>query len=377
MPQLTPLIAIVNEIESIFTNNFKDKTYWIKADIFGVNRKGNICYLDFIDKTTGEEISINGICLYKGCQSINLYETMTGQSFISGINITCKVAVRYYKPRSRPQLEVLEIDYVSEVGRQELEKKQNLERLLKESPKNVKLENGRYITTNNKISLPIVIQRIALITASKSDGERDFLKSILSNKYAYDFVYVPFHATMQGGRSVDEITARLKEIELRKEEFDVVVICRGGGSDIDFHVFNDFNLANYACSFPVPILTGIGHDRNTSIIDLVTTQLMNPAQVGAFIIERNMRVHANVQELDRRLERAVDGCLSDARDYLEQLKDTVKNLSPENILKKGFAIVSLNDKIITNPTQVKKNMEITTLLKASKIYSKVSKINKK
>jgi exodeoxyribonuclease VII large subunit len=377
MPEFTPLIDIINSIEKIFTSNLSDKTYWIKADISSVrkNAPAGMCYLDFVDKSTGVEFCISGICLYKGYQSLKLYETMTGKTFESGINIQCKVAIKYYKAKSKPQLELLEIDYQSEVGRQELEKRQTLQRLVDTNRKHIRFENGKYYTTNNLMPLPSVIQKIALITARNSDGKRDFLKAISGKGFS---IYTnEYHALMQGEKSTSEILGQLKTISSNSSFYDAVVICRGGGSDSDFHVFNDFELANVICSYPIPILTGIGHDRNSCIVDMMARQYSNPNDVGIAIIQNNLRFHEKLRLINEQLDELTESILNEAHDNLDDIKQTLKNLSPDYIMKKGFAILSLGEKIITNSKSLKKGDEITALLKGTKINSKISKISKK
>ncbi len=377
MPEFTPLIDIVNSIEKAFKSNFSDKTYWIKADISSVRKNSldGICYFDFVDQSTGKKISIDGICLYKGYQSLKLYESMTGKQFESGINIQCKVAVSYYKAKNKPQLEVLEIDYTSEVGKQELEKRQTLQKLVDTNRKHIRFEKGRYYTSNNTMPLPSVIQKIALITAKNSDGQRDFLKAIAGK--GFSFYTNEYLALMQGEKSSSDILAQLKTISAHSSFYDAVVICRGGGSDSDFHIFNNFDLANVICSFPIPVLTGIGHDRNTSIVDMMARQYSNPNDVGIAIIQNNLRFQEKLRLINEQLDDLVDSILDEAHDNLEDIKQTLKNLSPDNIMKKGFAILSVKEKIITNTKGVKKGDEITALLKGTKIQSKVSKISKK
>lgn len=283
--------------------------------------------------------------------------------------------MRFHK-RYGIDLEVLAIDYAYAIGKLELERKQTLERLVKENPTIRLLPNGNYSTKNNQSNLPMVFQTIALITAPNSDGQRDFNKVIDKNKYGYAFSVTPFLTTIQGDNASQLILKQLKLIEASNEKFDVVVIVRGGGSDIDFKSFNDYELAKAVAMFPIPILTGIGHDRNTSIVDLMGRQHKTPTEVGTFIIDNNMNFEAEIEELKDRFFQRVDELLEEAKDELVSMKQRVKNLHPSTILKKGFAILKINDKIITDPKAVKVNSVLQTLMQTEIINSTVTKKTK-
>ena len=210
-----------------------------------------------------------------------------------------------------------------------------------------------------------------MITASNSDGQRDFRNVTLTNKYGYAFSIKEYLTVVQGKTASKLISEKLKLVE--QDNFDVVVIVRGGGSDTDFAAFNDYELAKIAAAFPIPILTGIGHDRNTSIVDLMTRQLRTPTEVGTFIVERNMKFEYDLQQIQDKFFQSVDNLMEDRRNALQQFKQTVKNLNPTSILKKGFAIIKSNNKIITDPKDIKVNSELQTILKNEIIQSTVNK----
>ena len=173
------------------------------------------------------------------------------------------------------------------LGSLELERQQTLERLLKENPKTIKLIDGIYRTFNNCLPLPKVIEKIALITAPNSDGQRDFLQETLKNKHGYSFTIKEFLTTIQGDNAHKLILEQLKLIEIEKQNFDVVAIVRGGGSTTDFRPFDDYELSKFVASFPIPICTGIGHDRNQSIVDLMVREQKTPTKVASLFVDIN------------------------------------------------------------------------------------------
>ena len=251
----------------------------------------------------------------------------------------------------------------------ERERKQVLDKLLKEHPSITLLANGSYSTENNRTSLPMVIRRIALITAPGSDGQRDFNNVIHNNRYGYVFSVESFLTRIQGDNASELILQQLKLAEAAKNRFDVIVIVRGGGSDIDFKSFNDYSLAACIALFPVPVLTGIGHDRNTSIADLMARQHKTPTEVASFILEKNYTAEHELLLLQKRFQQKALDMVENTQINIRHYKQRIKNLSPETVLKKGFAILYSNNKIITDPSLIKVQSELDIRLQNEIINS--------
>jgi exodeoxyribonuclease VII large subunit len=258
----------------------------------------------------------------------------------------------------------------------EQERQQTLERLVKENPTIIRVVDGQYFTSNQSLELPIVLQRIALVTAPDSDGQRDFKQEIEKNQYGYAFSVTEFLTQVQGDQSSQLIIQKLNQIEASKEYFDVVAIVRGGGSQTDFKPFDDYELSKYVASFPLPVFTGIGHDRNTSIVDLMARQHKTPTKVASSIVEHNFNFEREIMDLKDRLFETTEGIIDKAKDNLLQIKRTVKAYSPSTILNKGYAIITSNDQIVTDPKNIKTDSEIKTILKNELIHSTVTKKSK-
>lgn len=372
------LSELVNEIDEAIQYRFASETFWVTAEITDVKKHTDKrwCFLKFIEKE-GQFISaeIKGVFWYTTYHNIEKFEKLSGQLFSSGIEITCKVRVRFNK-RFGIDLEVLEIDHTYSLGKLELEKQQTLDRLLNENADKIKLIDGQYYTFNKSLQLPIVLQRIALVTAANSDGQRDFKQEIENNQYGYAFSVSEFLTQIQGDNSSTLIIQKLQLIEAKKENFDIVAIVRGGGSQTDFKPFEDYELAKYVALFPLPIVTGIGHDRNTSIVDLMARQHKTPTKVAISIIEHNYNFESKIMHLKERFFENANNMVLEAKNTLNHLKRTLKAYSPANILNKGYAIITINGKIITNPKDIQANSEIQTLLKNELIHSTVNKKSK-
>ena len=185
-----------------------------------------------------------------------------------------------------------------------------------------------------------------------------------------------FLTQIQGDNSSNLIIQKLKQIEAEKENFDVVAIVRGGGSQTDFKPFDDYELSKYVASFLLPIFTGIGHDRNTSIVDLMARQHKTPTKVASSIVEHNFNFESEIIELKDRLLETTESIIEKAKDNLLQMKRTVKAYSPSTILNKGYAMITINGQIIIDPKDIKPNTEIKTILKNEVIHSTVTKKSK-
>jgi exodeoxyribonuclease VII large subunit len=378
MPHAQKLSELVNEIDLALRDRFAGKAFWITAEITDVKKQHdkNWCFLKFIEKD-GHTITaeMKGVFWSAGYQHILNFEKETQQTFVSGLEITCLVRVRFHK-RYGIDLEVLEIDFAYAIGKLEQERKQTLERLVKENPTIRLLPDGSFATPNKQAELPMLFQSIALITAPGSDGERDFKNIINNNPYGFAFLIQSFLTTIQGDNASQLILNQLERVRASNEKFDVVVIARGGGSDIDFKSFNDYALARAVAHFPIPILTGIGHDRNTSIVDLMARQKRTPTDVAKFILEASESVQRDLDNMKERFFRRLDELMDDAKEALTRYRQRVKNLSPATMLKKGFAILTINDEIVTDPKKIAIGSTVHTILKDETIHSTVTKKSK-
>ena len=375
MPQPQRLSELIADIDDTIRNRFAGRTFWIKAEVTDVKKQPDKrwCFLKFIEKDRNLiTTEMGGVFWSNTYYNIEQFERATQQVFASGLEITCCVRVVFHK-RFGMRLEVMEIDFAYAIGKLEFERKQILEQLVREGIAVNPEGSSRYYTQNNTLELPMVFQKIALIASANTDGHRDFRKVVENNKYGYHFSITDFSTQIQGDAASALIMEQLRLIEEHKEQFDVVVIVRGGGSDIDFKSFNDYELAKAVALFPTPILTGIGHDRNTSITDLMARQHKTPTEVATFIIDNNCGFEDEVKRLQERVLSASGRLIERARRSLDAYKRIITSSSPATILNRGFAIVKSHGKIVTEPGNIAVGSELQTLLKQETIYSTVTK----
>jgi exodeoxyribonuclease VII large subunit len=375
MPDVIKLSALAGQIHEAIQMSFEGESFWVAARImnvkkYTVNRR---CYLTLEEAENGvKKAEIKSVFWATSYSEIEKFEQLTGQLFKDGLEIICKVKLRFH-PVYGLNLDITAIDAAHSIGTLELERQQTLNRLLQENPSTIQLFDGIYRTYNNRLPLPPVIEHIALITAPHSDGQRDFQQELKKNRHQYTFHVHEFLTTIQGDNAHALILDQLRLIKESNIPFDAVAIVRGGGAQADFRPFDRYELAACIANFPVPVFTGIGHDRNQSIADLMAREQKTPTRVASLFVDHNFEFENSVIQLTTRLNDAVKRQLQQQRDQLENAKRMVKLSSPEAILNRGFAIITINGKIITDPAKINKNDTLQTILKNEVVHSTVIK----
>lgn len=277
--QTYSLSELTGEIHDVLKEAFPD-TYWVRAETSDVhiNSASGHCYLEFIEKDTQSNQIIakaRGAIWAKTFRMLKPYfEMETGQHFTSGLKVLVRVSIDFHEVYGF-NLNVVDIDPSYTLG-DLVRKRQEIIRQLQ--------EEGVF-TLNKELSLPALPQRIAVITSPTAAGYEDFINQLFYNKAGYSFYVKLFPALMQGEKTEESIIAALERIDSHRELFDAVVIIRGGGATSDLNSFDSYLLAANCAQFPLPIITGIGHERDDTIIDLVAhTRLKTPTAVAAFLI---------------------------------------------------------------------------------------------
>jgi exodeoxyribonuclease VII large subunit len=375
MVEAIKLSALVGHIQDTIQNQFEGRAYWVSTQITNVKKyEGNRrCYLTLEDYEGGRKLAeLRAVFWSNTYGEIEKFEALTKQPFTNGIEIICKVKVRFDKVYGL-NADVLEIDVAHTLGSLEIERQQTLERLLKENPESIQLFDGVYYTYNNRLPLPLVVSNIALITAPNSDGQRDFLQELQNNRHNYTFNVTQFLTTIQGNDAHLLIAEQLRLVQQSAIAFDAVAIVRGGGSQTDFKPFDTYELAAAVANFDVPVFAGIGHDRNQSIVDLMARQHKTPTKVAAQFIDHNFEFENQLMGLKNSLENTVAQQLQWAKDSLNSARRIVRLASPQAILNRGFAMLMVDGKIVTNPTLITENTELKIRLKDEIIHTTVTK----
>lgn len=253
------------------------ESVWVVAEISEIrcNSKGH-CYLELVEREEEETIAQirANIWAYTFRNLASKFEKATGETLKQGMKLLLQVNVTFHKVYGL-SLNVKDIDPTYSLGEMARKKREVIERLTKES----------LINLNKQIPLPLVPQRIAVISSATAAGYGDFINHIDDNPYGYKIFYTLYQSLMQGQEAEASIIAALKQIRGHSKLHDAVVIIRGGGSQIDLSCFDTYSLAVEVAKFPLPVITGIGHEMDDTVVDMVAhIKLKTPTAVAEFLI---------------------------------------------------------------------------------------------
>lgn len=251
------------------------------------------------------------------------FESVTGSSIKNGMKVLAQVAVNFH-PVYGLSINVKDIDPSFSLGERARLRQETIDRLTKEG---VLRLNARHI-------LPAVIQKIAIISSPTAAGYGDFVNQLENNAYGYQVYHKLFPSAMQGNEAMSSLIKSLERIESIKEELGIeaVVIIRGGGAQLDLDCFDDYRLASKIANFTLPVLTGIGHERDESIADLVShTKLKTPTAVAEFLLSGFREFEENLGLAMLRLDRATRQKLGDEQTRLHQIAHQAKALSESRL----------------------------------------------
>ncbi|MCD7978677.1 MAG: exodeoxyribonuclease VII large subunit [Tannerellaceae bacterium] len=308
------LLELNNLVKGVIHDRLSD-TYWVRAEMSDVrvNASSGHCYLEFVEKNlnTGQIIAkARGNIWAKTFRMLKPYfEMETGQRFSSGIKVLVKVVIEFHEVYGF-SLTVVDIDPAYTLGDM-LRKRMEIIRQLQ--------EEGVY-TLNKELTLPVLTTRIAIITSPTAAGYEDFISQLVNNKKGYSFYTKLFPAIMQGEKTESSIIAALERIYQYVDCFDVVVIIRGGGATSDLNSFDSYLMAANCAQFPLPVITGIGHERDDTILDLVAhTRMKTPTAVAEFLIHRMDVAAMELDELQQRVCSAAQVTLQQEKNILQSI----------------------------------------------------------
>lgn len=288
------LSELTSCIEETLTNAFAHDTFWVIADItdYKYYAHKDHRYFTLVEKNELTHTLIakmSGVCWRSGSARIKEFEKQTGQKFGDGINVLVQVMVDYHAVYGL-KLTVTDINTAFTLGRLAEERQVTLNRLATECADFVQASGNRYITYNNSLQLHTVIQKIAVVTSSASAGYEDFEHTLTHNAFNYKFSTDAYFTAVQGELNAEGLCNKLSAICNSGIAYDAVIIMRGGGAQTDFLLFDQYELCRLIACMPFPVITGIGHHKNRSIVDLMAhTATKTPTQAAEFLIAHNRR----------------------------------------------------------------------------------------
>lgn len=280
---------------------------WVVAETTDV-RINQHCYLQLLEKNpkTGATVAkIKAIIWGNQFRFLNArFKQVTGRDIGNDMKIMVCLSVNY-SPQYGLTVVINDINPEFTLGDMERQRQEILNRLTQEG----------IIGQNKTVPVPPVLQRIAIVSAAGAAGYGDFMKQLTDNKYGVCFYPCLFQATMQGVKTVPTVLAALDKVEQNQHLFDCVVIIRGGGGTEELNSFDNYDLARRVATFPLPVIVGIGHERDITVLDYVAgIRVKTPTAAAEHIILQAANALAHIGDLSNQV-------VSIARDYIARAKE--------------------------------------------------------
>jgi exodeoxyribonuclease VII large subunit len=424
------LSDLTQRIQRNLEDSFGSHAFWVIADVTNHTFKSsnNYHYFELVEKDPNSSrilAKIAGRAWGMGAMRVANFEVLTGQQFSNNVHVLVQVVVQY-SPAFGLQLNLIDIDASFTLGEFEKQRLATLELLASKNPTFIQKLGDVYLTKNKKQTLKHVLQNLAVLSSDTSAGYQDFRHTLENNAYNYKFNVDDYHTTVQGEANAKHVLRTLVEIYESGKQYDAIVLIRGGGAQTDFLIFDNYDLSRAVAKFPIPIITGIGHQKNETICDMMAhTALKTPTKVAEFILARNRVFEERIKNAHHRiiirtqqifhtqqyklgnfksyfvsdvlgLIHHFQGDLSrhtgviaavpkmllinkakslaQIEKHLNQhvrklftaqvakvllFQTTIRLSDPQNILKKGFALIKINNQIINNTYILTAGAEIT------------------
>jgi exodeoxyribonuclease VII large subunit len=402
------LLKVNEYIKQVISLNFAE-SIWVDAEISQIKEVRGQVYIDFVEKNSGNDSVVakaQGVIWFKSLLFVKkklgeLYESIMQE----GMQVRFRAIVEYHEVYGL-KFSLEDVDATFTLGQIEINRQKSIS----------KLQNEGLIGKNQLTSLPVALKKIAVISSEKAAGFKDFIHHLENNSFGYKFAISFFDSSMQGNTVEKEMVRNLEKINANYRRFDCVIIIRGGGSKMDLSYFDSYEISKAVANFPIPVLTGIGHEIDKNVIELVAhSPLKTPTAVADFIIHHNLNfeseilglfddisvfIRKNKNENSLILNNFISKILFNSRSFISEknfnlgtLKEKIKNetdkqvfkekikitevenkirlLNPVLLLEMGYSMTTIAGKLIKSVHEVQKNELITTHLTDGCFESKV------
>ena len=382
-----------------------DRDYWVEAELSEVREIRGHCFMELVQKDLFSPTPVaraSAKCWKTTWTRIRpRFEAITGQPLRPGMKVMLLVHPDFHEAYGFSWI-VSDVDPTYTLG--------DMARKRMEIVNQLKAEG--VFDLQKELPLPLFSQHIAVISSENAAGYGDFCSQLSNNDYGFSFMPVLFAAVMQGDGVEQSIVAALNAINAEADRFDVVVIIRGGGATADMSGFDTLLLAENVANFPLPVITGIGHERDECVLDMVShTRVKTPTAAAALLVDNLAQVWAHVTDCQRtitqlvgqrmasepsRLDRlstrlttlihdrltheqfrlsslatslkpAAEYLLTTHRNYLERLALRAKSLDPKLLLRRGYSITTIGGKAVRDASLLKSGDEIVTQLEKGSV----------
>ena len=367
---LSELCDCINGVLSVELGD----AYWVRAEIASLTERGH-CYMELVEKAKNNSIAakLRATCWQHIYHLLAAYfANETGQTLSVSMQVLLQVEVSFHAVYGL-SLNVVGIDPTFTLGDIARQRQQTI----------LRLQEDGVMDLQRTLSMPLLPRRVAVISAADAAGYGDFCHQLQSNAAGFMFRTQLFAAVMQGEQSPASIIAALERIAAAVEDYDVVVIVRGGGATTDLRNFDDYSLAFHCANFPLPIIAGVGHTRDVSVVDMVVhTSVKTPTAAAEWLINAMQEQADRLGELYLRLQRVAQMAIRKQQNKLDHLWQSLRFLmqqrlhrqrtqlelwektialhSPERIYRMGYSLTTINGKVVKSIRDVKAGEELLT-----------------
>ena len=338
--QIFTLKQVASSIRKTLEERYQ-QTYWVKAEMHKLNLyPSGHCFPELLQKEDGKIVAQMNASIWKqNYQRINKnFVDVVKEPLREDTTLLLLVKIVFHETFGL-SLQIIDIDPNYALGELQRERQETLLRLQKENLLNL----------NQKLDFPLLPKRIALISADTSKGLSDFRKVIETNQWGYQFFTFLFQAYLQGDVAVKSIQEQLKRIDKIKEHFDVVVIVRGGGGEVGLSCYNNFELCKAIASFPLPVLTGIGHSTNLTVAEMIAYRnAITPTELGDFLIQAFHEFAVPVKDASKTIRNYSKNKLENANQSLTSTVKLFKNVTAQRIDQTKNLLVRSSSSVKSN-----------------------------
>lgn len=367
------LSELCQNIEEVLAEEFAS-TYWVRAEVASLSVRGH-CYIELVEKASTKNIAakVRATCWQQIYGILSPYfEAETGQKLSVGMQVLLEVEVSFHAVYGL-SLNIVGIDPTFTLGDMARQRQETIQRL----------KDDGVMDMQSSLEISSLPRRIAVISSADAAGYGDFCHQLENNSGGFQFRTQLFAAIMQGEQSAKSIIQSLQQIADEIDKWDIVVIVRGGGASTDLRNFDDYELASHCAQFPLPIIAGVGHTRDISIVDMVVhSSVKTPTAAAEWLINAMQQQADRIAELYTRLQRAIQHTINQQHIRIEQLQQalqftskkhlyqlrsqlemwqkTIELHSPERIYRMGYSLTTVDGKVVKSIHDVKAGQQLQT-----------------
>jgi exodeoxyribonuclease VII large subunit len=340
IPKIFTLQQVVSSIRKTIEERYQ-QYYWVKAEMHKLNRfASGHCFPELLQKKDGKIVAqIRGTIWNHQFETINKrFIQVVKEPLKEDTTLLMQVKVTFHESYGL-SLQIVDIDPNYALGELQRERQETLQKLQKEG----------LINSNQQLKFPLLPKRVAVISAESSKGHSDFMQVLNNNEWNYSFFTMLFPAYLQGDNAARSIIAQLENIKKVLHHFDLVVIVRGGGGEVGLSCYNDYKLCKAIASFPLPVLTGIGHSTNLTVAEMIAFRnAITPTELGDFLLQAFHNFSMPLKDAIKSIKYYAVATVEDEKIALNNLSKHFKNGAQQSLYNNQQKLIAQSREVGSN-----------------------------